>query len=307
MKKHALAALLMALALFVSGGCAAQEAGRQVNIVTTFYPMYIFTLNITDGVEGVAVQNMADQSVGCLHDYQLQTRDMIALEAADALVINGGGMEQFMDKVISLRSDLPVIDASSGIEMLPASGHEHDHAHEEAGEACSDVNAHVWLDPLLAIRQIENIAEGLCAADPANAEAYRANAAAYAARIGELYAQMKEMLAPVQGEKIITFHEAFPYFAQAFDIEIAGVIEHEPGEDPGAREIAETCDLVKELGITALFVEPQYPQKAAETIARETGAGLYTLDPVVSGDSSMESYEMIMRENARVLLEALTK
>ena len=59
------------------------------------------------------------------------------------------------------------------------------------------------------------------------------------------------------------------------------------------------------LGIRALFVEPQYPQKAAETIARETGDGIYTLDPVVSGDGTKESYETIMRENARVLLEAL--
>lgn len=303
MKKTALIVLLLAWTMLLFGGCAAQGAGQQVNILTTFYPMYIFTLNIADGIDGVSVQNMADQSIGCLHDYQLQTRDMVALEEADALVINGGGMEQFMDKVISLRSDLPVITASEGIEMLPLSGHEHAHAHEE--EACDEVNAHVWLDPLLAVRQIENIAEGLCAADPAHADAYRANAAAYALRIEALYQDMKAQLAPVSGMKIVTFHEAFPYFARAFGIEIAGVIEHEQGEEPGTREIAETCDLVKALGVKALFVEPQYPQKAAETIARETGAGLYRLDPVVSGDSSKESYELIMRENARVLLEAL--
>ena len=303
MKKTALIVLLLAWTMLLFGGCTAQSAGQQVNILTTFYPMYIFTLNIADGIDGVSVQNMADQSVGCLHDYQLQTRDMVALEEADALVINGGGMEQFMDKVISLRSDLPVIAASEGIEMLPLSGHEHEHAHEE--ELCDEFNAHVWLDPQLAVRQIENIAEGLCAADPAHADAYRANAAAYALRIEALYQDMKAQLAPVSGMKIVTFHEAFPYFARAFGIEIAGVIEHEQGEEPGTREIAETCDLVKALGVKALFVEPQYPQKAAETIARETGAGLYRLDPVVSGDSGKESYELIMRETARVLLEAL--
>lgn len=307
MKKNALLAIVLALTLIMFGGCAAQEAGQQVRILTTFYPMYVFTLNIADGIEGVTVQNMADQEVGCLHDYQLQTRDMVALEDADALVINGGGMEQFMDKVISMRVDLPVIDAGAGIDMLPLEAHAHDHAHEEESDACSEVNAHVWLDPKLAIRQIENIAEGLCAVDPAHADAYRANAAAYAARIETLEQEMRAQLAAVEGQRIITFHEAFPYFARAFGIEIAGVIEHEPGEEPGTREIAQTCDLVNELGITALFVEPQYPQKAAETIARETGAQLYTLDPVVSGDRSKESYEMIMRENARVLLEALTK
>lgn len=305
MKKNALISLLLALTLLAFSSCGAQGNGEQVNILTTFYPMYIFTLNIAEGIDGVTVQNMADQNVGCLHDYQLQTRDMVALEEADVLIINGGGMEQFMDKVIAMRGDLPVITASEGIEMLPLSGHAHEHDHEN--ETCTEVNAHVWLDPQLAVRQIENIAEGLCAADPAHADAYRANAADYALRIAGLYQEMAAQLAPVAGARIVTFHEAFPYFANAFDIEIAGVIEHDQGEEPGTREIARTCDLVKKLGVKALFAEPQYPQKAAETIARETGAGLYRLDPVVSGDSSKESYEMIMRENARVLLEALAQ
>ena len=300
MKKSLLAALLL-LMLLTSCGCAAQESGG-VTVVTTFYPMYVFALNVTDGVPGVSVKNMADQSVGCLHDYQLQTRDMVALEGADALVINGGGMEQFMDKVLSLRADLPVINASEGIDMLPEDGHD-DHDDHDGHD--HGMNAHVWLDPKLAAVQVKNIGEGLALADPANAEAYRANATAYAERLLSLDSELAAMLAPVAGERIITFHEAFPYFANAYGIEIAGVIEHEPGEEPGTREIAQTCDLVSSLSIRALFVEPQYPQKAAETIARETGAGIYTLDPVVSGDGTKESYEMIMRENARVLLEAL--
>lgn len=307
MKKNPLSVLALLLCLFVCFGCQAAGEAEQVRILTTFYPMYIFTLNITDGIEGVEVTNMADQNVGCLHDYQLQTRDMVALEEATALVINGGGMEQFMDKVIAMRSDLPVIDASSGLDMLPLEGHEHDHAGEEEAHACDEVNAHVWLDPRLAAEQVMNIANGLAEADPANGSAYLANAQAYAARISALYEEMSASLSKVSGCQIITFHEAFPYFARAFGIEIAGVIEHEPGEEPGTREIAQTCDLVKELGIRALFVEPQYPQKAAETIARETGAGLFTLDPVVSGDNSKESYEHVMRENARVLLEALSQ
>ena len=293
MKRGFLAAV-MALLLALAGGCAAQETAG-VSIVTTFYPMYVFALNVADGIPGVRVVNMADQSVGCLHDYQLQTRDMVALESADVLVINGGGMEQFMDKVISLRADLPVINASEGIAMLEEDGHE------------GQFNAHVWLDPTLAARQVENIGEGLALADPAHAQAYRANAQAYAQRLLALHGELTAMLAPVRGERIITFHEAFPYFANAYGIGIAGVIEHEPGEEPGTREIAGTCDLVKELSIRALFVEPQYPQKAAETIARETGAGIYTLDPVVSGDGTKESYETIMRANAHVLLEALDK
>ena len=109
------------------------------------------------------------------------------------------------------------------------------------------------------------------------------------------------------GADIITFHEAFAYFADAYGLHVAGVIANEPGEEPSTRDIADTCDLVTTLGIRTLFVEPQYPQRAAETIARETGASIYTLDPCVSGDGTKESYETIMRENARVLTEALSK
>ena len=298
MKKSMLSALL-ALALAMCSGCAAEEdAGK--TIVTSFYPMYVFTQNVVRDVPGVRVVNMASESAGCLHDYQLQTRDMVTLEGADALVINGGGMEQFMDKVIAQRPELPVINASDGIEMLCGEddhdGHDHDHG---------VYNAHVWLDPALAMRQVQNIADGLAAVDSENAEAYQQNAAAYKARIQALDAELSAQLAPLAGSAIVTFHEAFTYFADAYGLVVAGVIANDAGEEPSTRQIAATCDLVKQYQVKALFVEPQYPTKSAETIARETGAMVFTLDPVVSGDGSPESYENAMRENARVLTEAL--
>lgn len=306
MKKRNGFALLMMILTLLFSGCAAQTDGQKV-IVTSFYPMYILTQNVAAGIDGVTVQNMAEQNVGCLHDYQLQTRDMVTLEGADALVINGGGMEQFMDKVMTLREDLPVIDASEGIEMLPSvSEHDHDDHddHDHEGEV---MNTHVWLDPSLAMVQVRNIAEGLANADPDHADAYRSNAEAYILKLEQLKAEIAEQLAPYAGREIITFHEAFTYFAEAFGLHVAGVIATEPGEEPSTRDIADTCDLVSKLGIKTLFVEPQYPQKAAQTIARETGASIYTLDPCVSGDGSMESYENIMRENARVLTEAFAQ
>ena len=298
MKKSMLSALL-ALALAMCSGCAAEEdAGK--TIVTSFYPMYVFTQNVVRDVPGVRVVNMASESAGCLHDYQLQTRDMVTLEGADALVINGGGIEQFMDKVIAQRPELPVINASDGIEMLCGEddhdGHDHDHG---------VYNAHVWLDPALAMRQVQNIADGLAAVDSENAEAYQRNAAAYKARLQALHAELSAQLAPLAGSAIVTFHEAFTYFADAYGLVVAGVIANDAGEEPSTRQIAATCDLVKQYQVKALFVEPQYPTKSAETIARETGASVFTLDPVVSGDGSPESYENAMRENARVLTEAL--
>ena len=264
---------------------------EEFRILTTFYPMYILTQNVVGGIDGVTVSNMAEQTVGCLHDYTLQTRDMVMLEEADALVINGGGMEQFMDRVVTTRADLPVIEASKGIEMEPSI---------EEGL----LNAHVWLDPQMASVQVENIAAGLAEADPVHAELYSANAQAFLERLKELDAEMEEALRPLNGKEIITFHEAFNYLARRYGMVVAGVIANEPGEEPSTREIAETCDLVSQLGIKTLFAEPQYPQTAAKIIAGETGASVYVLDPCVSGSGKPESYEEIQRENVRVLREA---
>ena len=299
--KKIIAAALLLCALF--GGCA--QAQDKV-IVASFYPMYVFAQNIVRDIPGVKVVSMTNDSVGCLHDYQLQPRDMVMLEEAAALVINGGGMEQFIDKVIAMRSDLPVVNASEGIQMRCSDDqHGHDgHDHDHGSEA---LNAHVWLDVELAMAQVQNIADGLAKADSENAQAYQQNAQAYIERLAALDSEIAQQLAPLAGSEIITFHEAFTYFADAYGLHVAGVISQDSGEEPSTREIAKTCDLVLDLGVKALFVEPQYPTKSADTIARETGASVWTLDPVVSGDGSMESYESIMRENARVLTEALTK
>ena len=296
--------LLLCLLLTLPAGCAAQDAAQdELIIMTSFYPMYIFCANIAGGVQGVSVLNMAAPDTGCLHDYQLLPADMRALEKADVLVINGAGMESFMDKVLEQYPDLPVITASEGIEML---GEAHEHAHEgEDDHEDEDVNAHVWLNPELAAQEVENISAALAQLDGAHAQAYEANTAAYAQRIRALGEEMRTALAGVKNRQIITFHEAFPYFAQAFDLEIVGVIEREPGEEPGTRELAQTCDLVRERGVKALFAEPQYPNRAAETIARETGAKVYTLDPIVTGELDKDAYETKMRENLATLLEAL--
>ncbi len=305
--KKAMKLMLCALLCAALFGCAHADEPAEKTIVTSFYPMYVFTQNVAKDVPGVRVVNMAGESTGCLHDYQLKTRDMVTLEEASALVINGGGMEQFMDKVILSHPDLPVIDAGAGIEMLCADEeHDHEgHAHDEHDHDHGALNAHVWLDPELAIRQVNNIAEGLAQADAANADAYRANAAAYVLRLEALNSEIAAQLEDVKGSRIITFHEAFSYFADAYGLVVAGVIANDNGEEPSTRQIAKTCDLVRQENVKALFIEPQYPAKSAETIARETGAQVFTLDPVVSGDGALDSYETLMRKNAQVLAGAL--
>ena len=294
MKKF-LAALLAAMLLPL--GAVAET------IVTSFYPIYIFTLNLTEGIEGVEVRNLTAPDTGCLHDYQLQTGDMKKLATADAFLINGAGMESYLAGVMEAFPQLPVVNASAGIELLCAQEHDHDHEHDHG-----ETNAHVWLDAENAQAMVRNLAEGLMAACPEQAEAITANRDAYLARLAALDEEITAALADVPSRDIITFHEAFPYFAKAYGLNVAAVVNREPSDSLSPAKLAELVKLVRSLGVPPLFVEPQYEDMAAQTLARETGATLYTLDPAVTGpekDVPLTYCEDVMRANVQVLLTAL--
>ena len=288
--------LVFSVAFVGCGGAdkaAEKKTAEPFRIVTSFYPMYLATINITDGVNGVEVYNMTKPQTGCLHDYQLMTEDMKTLEKADAFVINGAGMEDFMDKVTEQQKKLKVIDASRGIELI----------HDDEGD-----NPHVWLSVTDAIQQVRNIADQLKEADPAHADTYEKNAAAYIEKLTALKSEMHAALDNVPHKDIVTFHEAFPYFAKEFNLNIIGVVEREPGTEPTPTELQETIEQVNALPTKVLFTEPQYSPAAAETIARETGAKIYTLDPVVTGEATPQAknaYIDTMKANMKVLKEAL--
>jgi metal cation ABC superfamily ATP binding cassette transporter, binding protein len=288
--------LVLSVALVGCSGAdkgAEKKSAEPFRIVTSFYPMYVATINITDGVDGVEVYNMTKPQTGCLHDYQLMTEDMKTLEKADAFVINGAGMEDFMDKVTEQQKKLKVIDASRGIELI----------HDDEGD-----NPHVWLSVTDEIAQVRNIADQLKEADPAHADKYEKNAAAYIEKLTALKNEMHAALDNVPHKDIVTFHEAFPYFAKEFNLNIIGVVEREPGTEPTPTELQETIEQVNALPTKVLFTEPQYSPAAAETIARETGAKIYTLDPVVTGEATpaaKDAYIDTMKKNMKVLQEAL--
>ncbi len=289
---------IMVMSLFFIG-CAGNKTVEQskegkYRVVTSFYPMYITALNVTKGIEGVEVINMTKPQTGCLHDYQLTPEDVKTLDKADVFIINGAGMESFMEKVINGRKNLHIIDASRGIELLK----------DSSGEE----NPHVWVSVSDAIEQVNNIASQLAQLDGKHAEQYKENAKTYIDKLEQLKREMHDEIDSSENKNIVTFHEAFPYFAKEFNLNIVSVIEREPGTEPSPKELETTIKQIKDLHIKALFAEPQYPAGSADTIAKETGTKVYTLDPVVSGEANSnaaDDYINIMKNNAKVLKEAL--
>ena len=242
-------------------------------------------------------------------------QDLKTLENADILVVNGAGMESFLDSIISQYPDLQIINATEGLDLLEDDTHSHDdHEHDDEDEHAEDhdheheYNAHVWVSVTGNIDEVKNISSQLEVLDPENKTAYEANTNTYVSKLEDLKNEMHVELDNLPNKDIITFHEAFPYFAEEFNLNIAGVIEIEPDSEPSAKEIEEIINTIKTKNITALFTEPQYSSKIAETIATETGATVYELDPIVTGDANPDAYDDYinkMKKNLDVLKEAL--
>lgn len=268
------------------------KSGRSVTIAASFYPMYIMTLNIAKDMPDVKVVDMTKPMAGCLHDYSATPDDMKKLEGAQFFVINGAGMESFMDNITKQMPGLKIVDSGKGIQLIKGEG--------DAGD-----NPHLWVSITNAIKQVENIGEQLASLDPGNASKYKENTGTYVKKLEAERDRMHKALDGVKNRDIVTFHEAFPYFAKEFNLNIAGVIEREPGSEPSAKELGDTINKVKELKVKALFAEPQYPAKSADTIAKETGAKVYTLDPAVTGPMDADAYINIMENNLKTLQEAL--
>ncbi|MBC5624685.1 zinc ABC transporter substrate-binding protein [Clostridium sp. NSJ-49] len=321
-KKYTKILSLLIITLVALMGCSSKNTesindSNEITIVTSFYPIYISTLNIIKDVPNVKLINMTKAQTGCLHDYQLSPEDLKTLSSADIFVVNGAGMEGFLDKVISNEKDLDIVDSSEGIKLLTADGEEHshddeNHNHDEeethADDHDHEDNPHVWVSISNNIKQVQNIADGLAKYDPDNADKYEANAKEYISKLEALKTEMHEVIDTLPNRNIITFHEAFPYFAEEFNLNIVGVVEVEPGTEPSPKQLEETIEIAKNNNVKALFTEPQYAAKAATTISNETGIPLYTLDPIVTGDSTSDAYDDYitkMEQNLETLKEAL--
>jgi len=267
------------------------ESSKEI-IAASFYPVYIMTLNVAKDIPGIKVIDMTKPQTGCLHDYQLIPDDLKTLESAQIFIINGAGMESFINKVIQQMPDLKIVEAGKNIELIKGTGNTGD-------------NPHLWVSITNAILEVKNISSQLSVLDPKNALLYSQNSDVYIKKLEDLKTKMHSVLDNIKNRDIITFHEAFPYFAKEFNLNIAAVIEREPGSEPGAKELSDTINIIRKLKVKALFAEPQYPSKSADTIAKETGIKVYSLDPAVTGEDDPDSYIKAMENNLLVLKEAL--
>ena len=293
MKRVLISLLLCVLLISSLCACGTVPDGEEENTLTvaaSTYPIALLADAVTEGVDGVTVKAVINQEISCVHDYTLTTTDMQTIESADILLLNGAGLDDFMDDVLAVY-DGTVADCSENVTLLTM-------AHGET-------DPHIWMDPARAAVMAQNIAEALSKTDPDNADIYRQNAEEAALRLtalrDELYGEVCGNDAYCQ--ELITFHDGFGYFADTLGLTILRAIEEEAGSEASAQDIAEMIDLVREHQLPVIFGEVNGSHSSAEAIARETGVEVHDLTLIMNGDVSdgLDAYEAALRANVEAL------
>ena len=300
--KRLLPLLTAAFLLLLTGCKGAGETEPGFSIACTTYPVYLLANSIAGEVDGVEVTLIINQQVSCLHDYSLTVSDMKALEGADVVVINGGGLEDFLSDALDGCS---IIDCGKDIDLLDGDedGHDHEaehHDHHEEGDP------HIWMDPVRYAQMARNLADGLREADPEHEAFYLARGEACARELETFYTEMSEYAVPLQGTELITFHDGFGYFAETFGMEIAAAIEEEEGAEVSAKALKETISIVQEHQLPAVFTEVNGSTNAARTIQQECGVEVFTLSMIMSGQTgdTISAYDAAIRQNLETITEA---
>lgn len=298
----ALAVLVAALA---TAGCGATgsppPSGGPLAVVATTTVLADLVANV--GGELVNVTSLVPRN-GDVHTFAPSPADVRRVAEARLIVMNGLGLDDWLEELIrnAAARDAPVVVLAEdlpGVELIAGGDTDHDDG---------AFNPHLWLAVPYAILYVDRIEAALAAADPANAAAYAAGADAYAERLRDLDARVRAEIdtIPAASRRIVTFHDAFPYFAREYGIEVVGVAVEAPGQEPSAAQIAALVEAIRGAGVKAIFSETQFPSELVRRIAAETAAtvvaDLYT-DSL--GDPPVTSYEAVIEWDVARLVEAL--
>jgi ABC-type Zn uptake system ZnuABC Zn-binding protein ZnuA len=292
--------VLMALATVVFGACGTgapsgtPAATDRLKVVATTTVFADIIRNI--GGDRVTVTSIIPAGAGP-EDYEPSPDDARKLADADLIVSNGVGLDDFLDKLIDAtgESRAPRLVLGDGIPTIKIGGED---------------NPHFWLDPsLVETYYLPAITAKLSALDPADASVFESNRMAYASKLAALDAADTAALdvIPPANRKLVTAHDAFPYFAKHYGFELDGVILANVGQEPTAAELAALVKVVKAAGVPAIFSESQFSPELATTLADEAGITkvVTTLFNDTLGPPPADTYIGMMQWNIQEIVKAL--
>ncbi len=288
----------------------AVSAFAEVNILCTTTPVTLLTKAVIDGINGYKVTTMLPAAVGCPHDYALTPQDMRKLAKADVIIINGLGMEDFLDGAIPrVNRKALVVDSSKGVKgLLPfrdseeeCSEHGHEHRHEHKHEHAW--NEHLFAAPGTAAELVRRIAEELSVKFPEDSVKFSANAKKYREALLNLDKEYRAFGKSIPAEKrnIAVQHGIFDYLASALGLHVTEYLQPHTGSEPSAAQIREMTAHLKRHGASAILAEKNYPSKVTDLVSRETKIPVLTLSVQPESGATPEAFLKLHRDNLEAM------
>lgn len=269
---------------------------KGIDIVVSIYPLKDIVEQV--GGEKVKVDFIIPPGASP-HTFEPKPSDIKKLSRAKAIFLIGGGLEFWADKVIKSLSKKPrVVVLSKG---LPPSKENYLHIKQE-----EIFDPHIWLDPVMVMSMANLIRDTLIDLDSPNKNYYIQRAEKFEKELEELHLRIEKSVRGFRNREFVTFHSAWNYFSKRYGLRIIGIIEESPGKEASPAHISRIIEEIRKTKGKIVFIEPQFNPKAAEVIAKETGAKLFTLDPI--GDPRIkgkDSYIGLMNYNLSILERAL--
>ncbi|WP_251006110.1 metal ABC transporter substrate-binding protein [Carnobacterium sp. ISL-102] len=284
----------------------------KLKVVTTFYPMYDFTRNVTQDSAEVSLLLPAGTDV---HSFEPSAKEVAEIQEADVFIYNSEEMETWVPAVLDTidLEQVQVIDAGEGISLIENESTEEHEEHEYEADVEEEhlhaFDPHIWLDPVFAQEEVTTIKEGLIIADPENQESYEANAVSYNQELEALNQEYQTTFKDAKNRTFVTQHTAFGYLAKRYDliqVSIAGLTTE---EEPSPAKLAELSEIIKEEKIEYIYFEDNASSKIAETLANEVGVELALLSPLagVSQEDQEDGidYIEVMKKNLDSLKKSI--
>jgi ABC-type Zn uptake system ZnuABC Zn-binding protein ZnuA len=288
--------LAVSLAAFLGSAPDFALAANPLSVVTSNTVLADLVANV--GGNKVQVRSLAPAGTDP-HTFQPTPDSIKTLSQARVVFFNGSGLEEWWDKTIRSvkKPDVPVIELSKGLATIRMPGHN------------GGYDPHVWLDPNLVKAYVEKIRDALSQADGANAGFYADRGKAYQVKLDELDAWIRTEVEkiPTARRKIVTFHDAFQYFANRYGLAVKGFVVVSPGKEPSAKALAELARRIKEEQIPAVFAEADFSAKILEVLAKDAGVKVVTnlYDGSLSSGPPADTYINMLRHNVTQTVNAL--
>ena len=267
---------------------------RQMKVLVSFNPLYEFTKEI--GKERVNTSIIIPNGIEP-HDWEPTIQDIQKMKDADMVVINGGGFEPWIEKLTSINSKILIVDTSDDIPLL--------NKNQNGFGNTVRKDPHFWLDPVLAKKQVLNIAKGLMKIDPGNTNYYQENTDIYNAKLDLLDKKIRTELATCNKKDFLAFHDAFSYFANEYGLNQHTIIANiDENAEPTVATLEQVVQKAQALGLHVIFTEEAVNPRVSEVVASEIGGKVLVLSPMEVNPEKV-GYVKKMEQNLSSLKEAL--